>query len=333
VGDRSIESLKREVGESRETVVDFDVEAGKVDEFARAVHDDDPIHRDPEAASERGFDAVPAPLTFTRASYLERHRPAGIDQRLGFDLGLEAEHVVHGEQAYEFERPVLVGDALFGETTLEDAYQREGSRGGTLTFVVFGTEYRDAAGDLVVTERTTRIETEGAIGEPPDELPGGGRGIAAGERDRSAAAEPPDPVDPREVSPGDEGPAVVVEELGREDFVRYAGASGDFHRVHYDEPYATAAGNPSVFGQGMLTAGVAASAVAGWLGVENVDRFRTRFEKRLWPGETITAGVEATEKTVEDGTATVAATFSVTTPAGESLLSGDAAATYPLADE
>ena len=39
-------------------------------------------------------------------------------------------------------------------------------------------------------------------------------------------------------------------------FVRYAGASGDFNPMHHDDTIATQVGNPSVFGHGMLTAGL-----------------------------------------------------------------------------
>jgi len=169
VPTKSIADLKAQVGESRETVEDLAVEAGKVEEFARAVGDDNPAHRNAEAAGDQGFEAIPAPLTFLRTSYFPRHRPPGIDERFGFDLGFRSEYVVHGEHAYEFERPVRVGDVLSGTTTLTDVYQREGGRGGTMTFAVFETAYRDQDGDLVCTERLTRIETGGAIDDGADE--------------------------------------------------------------------------------------------------------------------------------------------------------------------
>lgn len=165
---KPLDELRAQVGESVRTVEDLRVEAGKVEEFARAVGNDNPAHRDADAAARRGFDAIPAPLTFTRTSYFPRYRPAGIDEDLGFDLGFRREHVVHGEQAYEFERPVEVGDVLTGTTTLVDVYQREGDRGGTMTFAVYETEFRDRDGDLVCTERLTRIETQGAAGEAPE---------------------------------------------------------------------------------------------------------------------------------------------------------------------
>lgn len=82
---------------------------------------------------------------------------------------MRSAYLVHGEQEYEFERPLEVGDILSGTTTLTDLYQREGSQGGTMTFAVYEAEYRDQNGDLIVTERLTRIETGGAIDEEESE--------------------------------------------------------------------------------------------------------------------------------------------------------------------
>lgn len=158
-----ISYLETQIGESHKTVEDLQVEAGKVEEFARAIGDDNPAHRDTEAAESQGFKEIPAPLTFLRTSYFPRHRPPGIGDQFGFDLGFRDEYVIHGEHAFEFDRPVHVGDVLSGMTTLIDIYQREGSRGGTMTFAVFETEYRDENEDLVCTERLTRIETGAAI--------------------------------------------------------------------------------------------------------------------------------------------------------------------------
>ena len=81
----------------------------------------------------------------------------------GFDLGFRQEYLIHGEQAYEVERPLQVGDVLTGTTTLTDVYQREGSRGGTMTFAVLETEYATRDGEVVMTASSTVIETGGAI--------------------------------------------------------------------------------------------------------------------------------------------------------------------------
>jgi peroxisomal enoyl-CoA hydratase 2 len=160
---QSLAELRELVGTTRITTVDLTVEAGKVAEFASAIKDDNPVYRDESVATERGYDAIPAPLTFARTVLFPRYRPAGVDSYRGFDLGFESEYSVHGEQRYAFERPLVVGDVLTGRTTLTDVFQREGSRGGTMTFAVLETEYTDADGDLVLSEESTIIETGGAI--------------------------------------------------------------------------------------------------------------------------------------------------------------------------
>jgi acyl dehydratase len=161
----SIEKIQSMVGDTRVTVENLRVEAGKVEEFARSLKDDNPAFRSAELAREQGYECVPAPLSFTRTAYFPRYQT---DQE-EWDLGFRQEYVVHGEQEYEFERPLYVGDVLTGKALLEDVYQRDGSRGGTMTFAVIVTEFRDQDGELVLTERKTRIETEGAIEDGDEE--------------------------------------------------------------------------------------------------------------------------------------------------------------------
>ena len=63
-----------------------------------------------------------------------------------------------------------------------------------------------------------------------------------------------------DVQVGDEAP-VISHTLTRTDLVRYAGASGDFNPMHTDEVLAVAAGQPSVFGHGMFSMGILATAI------------------------------------------------------------------------
>ncbi|MFC7156911.1 MaoC family dehydratase N-terminal domain-containing protein [Halomarina halobia] len=159
--------LKARIGETKTTVEDLVVEAGKVEEFATAIHDPNPLYRDPESAQVAGLDPIPAPPTFLRTWYFPRYRPDGVGIDFGFDLGLDPRHTIHGQQRYEYHRPVFVGDTLSGETTLADVYQRTGSRGGTMTFAVFETTFTADDGTCVARVENTRIETEGAItGDP-----------------------------------------------------------------------------------------------------------------------------------------------------------------------
>ncbi|WP_096391823.1 FAS1-like dehydratase domain-containing protein [Halopenitus persicus] len=158
--NKPLSDLKAQIGDSYKTVKNLRIEPGKVSEFASAIQDDNPIFHSREAANKNGYENIPAPLTFTRTSYFPRYRPEGIDEDLGFDLDLNYDNVLHGEQEYEYERPVVVGDTLTGTTTLVDVYQKEGVRAGTMTFCIYETEYYDEDDKLVVTERISRIEIE-----------------------------------------------------------------------------------------------------------------------------------------------------------------------------
>ncbi|MCU1481256.1 MAG: putative Fatty acid synthase subunit beta [Subtercola sp.] len=71
-------------------------------------------------------------------------------------------------------------------------------------------------------------------------------------------------------------------------FVQYSGASGDLNPVHYDHGFATKAGYPSVFAQGMLLAALLSTFATDWLGPDQVRRFSVRFLDQLWPGDTLT---------------------------------------------
>jgi peroxisomal enoyl-CoA hydratase 2 len=327
-----INQLCELVGETRTTIEDFTVETGKVEEFARAVSDDNPIHRDADAATSRGFDRVPAPLTFTRTSTFPRYRT-----EKSVELGFQPEYVLHGAHAYEYDRPLLAGDVLTGETTLTDVTEREGQRGGTMTFAEVETVYRDRSDERVLTERATVIETDGAVEESDEGDSVADRdGSTSEDTSRSAAggttmvadAEPtaPNPVAAGDLQVGETAPEVSVGPLERQDFVRYTGASGDFNPIHYDEPYALAAGNPSVFGQGMFTAGVAAHAVADWFGLAAVRRFEVRFRSRIWPGDTVATTVGATNVESSGAGERVEADVSVSRTDGEVVLTGRATA-------
>lgn len=69
-------------------------------------------------------------------------------------------------------------------------------------------------------------------------------------------------------------------ELDRDRLVRYAGASGDFNRIHWDEAFATRVGLPGVIAHGMLTMGAAVGVVEDWAGDPGaVVDYQTRFTR------------------------------------------------------
>jgi acyl dehydratase len=126
-------------------------------------------------------------------------------------------------------------------------------------------------------------------------------------------------------------PPFVVENLTRTDLVRYAGASGDFNPIHHDETFARAAGNPTVFGHGMLTAGLVARCITDFVGAGNLRRYKVRFATRVWPGDTITCAGRVTRRYEEAGESRIDGEVTATTQRGETAVSGTFTAAVPAA--
>jgi acyl dehydratase len=127
------------------------------------------------------------------------------------------------------------------------------------------------------------------------------------------------------VTVGDAGPS-IAHVLTRTDLVMYAGASGDFNPMHHDEVAAQAAGLPSVFGHGMFTAGLLATAVTDFVGVGRLTSYKVRFTRQTWPGETLTTSVVVREKRAGNE---VVLDCSVTNEQGEPKIQGEAVAVLP----
>ncbi|HUE96459.1 MAG TPA: MaoC family dehydratase N-terminal domain-containing protein [Longimicrobiaceae bacterium] len=125
------------------------VEEGAVRQFAEAIGDLNPLYLDETAARSSHWGRRIAPPTFPRT----------------FDFGsvpgvrLPEAGTIHGEQAYRYERPLFVGEAVFCHSLLRDVYERAG-KAGTMTFLVFERAGDDAEGTRVFTCEETYIITE-----------------------------------------------------------------------------------------------------------------------------------------------------------------------------
>jgi acyl dehydratase len=128
------------------------VEVGKIREFAKAVKDPNPAYAGDEPI---------APPTFLMT----------ISHWIG-DLGktrsavkLDYRRLLHGEQDFEYVRPIRAGDVLTCRSRTKEVFEKAGKRGGTMTFIIGETEYRNQRGEIVAYTRNTAIETEGAVKE------------------------------------------------------------------------------------------------------------------------------------------------------------------------
>ena len=158
------------------TVSRFPVESAHIAMFARAIADPNPVYYDPALAQASEVGGIPAPPTFVQASAQFDPdyplRPA-FDQPW-FGSGREATGVVreegavgsgglHAEQHYVYHRPLLAGETLTAETRDGERWEKQGRRGGALQFSETVTEYRNPAGDLVVTARSIGVRTSQVV--------------------------------------------------------------------------------------------------------------------------------------------------------------------------
>jgi acyl dehydratase len=120
--------------------------------------------------------------------------------------------------------------------------------------------------------------------------------------------------------------------MTRQMFVRYAGASGDFNPMHYDDTLARPAGYPSVFAQGMLTAALLATFATDWLGARQVRRFAVRFREQVWPGDVLTCSGRIASVAAADGGDRVTVELTGTRQTGGVAVSGIAEFLIPRYD-
>jgi len=125
-----------------------------------------------------------------------------------------------------------------------------------------------------------------------------------------------------DVEEGEALPEIRVAKLTRTDFVKYAGASGDFNPIHHDQTFAEASGNPTVFAMGMLNAGILSRVITRFAGRPNVRRYKVRFQTRAWPGDDVICRGKVTRKLEERGEKLVEGELQAVNQKGETLISG-----------
>ncbi|HEX2074441.1 MAG TPA: MaoC family dehydratase N-terminal domain-containing protein, partial [Geodermatophilus sp.] len=103
------------VGRSYPPSAVYEVGRAKIAEFASAIGEPDPVHRDPEAARAAGHPDVIAPPTFAIVLTLSAANVVVEDP----DVALDYSRVVHGEQKFTHHRPIRAGDRLVATPTIE----------------------------------------------------------------------------------------------------------------------------------------------------------------------------------------------------------------------
>jgi acyl dehydratase len=135
---------ERIIGRESE-ILTFEVEKGAIRKFAEAIGDTNLLFLDEIFARNHGYASIIAPPTFPTTFQIPLP-----------DIQIDLSHVLHGEQSYEYVRPIVAGDVLRCVNRVETVFERSGSL-GHMTFIVIETRGEDLQGEPVFVGKSTII--------------------------------------------------------------------------------------------------------------------------------------------------------------------------------
>jgi acyl dehydratase len=127
----------------------YEVGRVKIAEFADAIGDPSPVYRSRAAAQAAGHPDVIAPPTFAIVISMASSGRAVSDPGLGLNYAM----VVHGEQRFEYARPIRAGDVLIATTTIANIRET-----GKLSMINTTTDIKTESGEQVCTAHSILVE-------------------------------------------------------------------------------------------------------------------------------------------------------------------------------
>lgn len=236
------------------------VHAEDIRRFADAIGDSNPVFRDAAAAELAGFRQIPATPTFVTRF------------RVPFaEAGLDPEHtqVLHGEQEYEYARPLYAGDTVSVRQRV--ASLRQSARAGGMAIMTLEQLGDTPTGERIFTGRATVIVRDA----PPD---------AAAATAASAKAPP--------ATPQGEAITTLTKHVTQDQINAYADVSGDHNPIHINSEAARAVGLDGTIAHGMLNMAFLGQMLTDWLTANQGEhgwlrRLKVRFQAMVRPGDTV----------------------------------------------
>lgn len=127
----------------------YEVSRVKIADFADAIGEPSELCRDKGAALRAGYPDVIAPPTFAIVISMASSGQVIRDPGLGLNYAM----VVHGEQRFEYTRPIRAGDVLTATSTIVSIRQA-----GSLTMLTTETAISTVSGERVCTALNTLVE-------------------------------------------------------------------------------------------------------------------------------------------------------------------------------
>lgn len=239
-----------------------EVTAESIRQWADAIGDANSLFRDEAVARIAGYQGIPAEPT-----YITRFHVAFAD------AGLDPEHtqVLHGEQEFVYERPIVAGETVTVKYVVTNI--RQSNRPGGMGILTLEQRVDGADGQRAATGKATIIVR--------DLEPGAG-----------ASTTPPGKA---QQEPSGERITALTKRVTQEQINAYADVSGDHNPIHLDEVTARSVGLEGTIAHGMLSMAFLGQTLTDWLSAQPtrggwVKRLRVRFQAMVRPGDTLTCG-------------------------------------------
>jgi len=130
----------------------YEVEKGKIREFARAIGEKNQIYYDEGIAGKKGYEGLVAPPTFGTVFFVAGNLMYDIITDLQGDLV----RMLQVAQEYEYFKPIHPGMIITAETKVTDIFTKE-SKAGSMDFVIVETDYSQQSGEKVMVEKLTVV--------------------------------------------------------------------------------------------------------------------------------------------------------------------------------
>jgi len=122
----------------------------------------------------------------------------------------------------------------------------------------------------------------------------------------------------------------LVKQPTTRQLVMWAGASGDYHPIHYDHDFAQSRGLPGVIVHGQLVASFLGQLITDWMGEQgSLRKLTCSYRGFNLPGDTLSCKGKISKKYIEDGEHYVVCSIWAENLKGEKTVSGVATVILP----
>jgi acyl dehydratase len=133
-------------------IVSYEVARAKIGEYVAAIGDRNPLHSDSIAAQAAGYRDILAPPTFAAVFAMLPFRRALADPEWVARSTIDPAKILHGEQSFEFHRPITPGDRLLVQCIVRDAERKK-----ALTFLHVSMRVDNERGERMLDGTMTLV--------------------------------------------------------------------------------------------------------------------------------------------------------------------------------